>query len=62
MTEDEVAREAAMVEPPKPVGGMISEVSADLKARGSDAGIDDEFAHDIEEGIQAQSQPWNPPS
>jgi len=51
-----------MVEPPKPVGGMISEVIADLKARGSDAGIDDEFAHDIEEGIQAQSHPWNPPS
>ena len=41
---------------------MISEVVADLEARGSDAVIDDDFAHDIEEGLRAQRQQWNPPS
>ena len=35
---------------------------ADLKARGSTAVIDDEFARDIEEGIKAHREPWNPPS
>ena len=33
-----------------------------LKARGSNAVMDDDFARDIEEGIKAQRQPWNPPS
>jgi hypothetical protein len=41
---------------------MISEIVADLKARGSGAVMDDDFARDIEEGIKAQRQPWNPPS
>ena len=41
---------------------MISEVIADLKARGSSAVMDDDFARDIEEAVKAQRQPWNPPS
>jgi hypothetical protein len=41
---------------------MISEVIADLKARGSNAVIDEDFARDIEEGIKAHREPWNPPS
>jgi hypothetical protein len=41
---------------------MISEVITDLKARGSNAVMDDDFARDIEEGIKALRQPWNPPS
>jgi len=41
---------------------MISEVTADLKARGSNAAMDEDFARDIDEGIKAQRQPWNPPS
>jgi len=45
-----------------PDARMISEVIADLKARGSDAVIDDAFARDIEAGIEAQRQPWAPPS
>ena len=47
---------------PSPGGRMISEVIADLKARGSTAVMDDDFARDIEEGIKAHRQPWNPPS
>ncbi len=52
----------AVIKPSRPAGRMISEVIADLKARGSDATMDDGFARDIEEGIKAQWQPWNPPS
>jgi hypothetical protein len=35
---------------------------ADLKARGSTAVVHDDFARDIEKGIKAHRQPWNPPS
>ena len=55
-------RPIVVIRPSMPVGRMISEVIADLKARGSNAVMDDDFAHDIEEGIKAQQQPWNPPS
>jgi antitoxin (DNA-binding transcriptional repressor) of toxin-antitoxin stability system len=55
-------RPVAVIKPSKPAGRMISEVITDLKARGSDAIMDDDFARDIEEGIKAHRQPWNPPS
>jgi antitoxin (DNA-binding transcriptional repressor) of toxin-antitoxin stability system len=55
-------RPVAVIKPSKPAGRMISEVIADLKARGSNAVIDDEFARDVEEGIKAHREPWNPPS
>jgi len=55
-------RPVAVIKPSKPAGRLISEVLADLKARGSDAIMDDDFAHDIEQGIKAHQQPWNPPS
>jgi antitoxin (DNA-binding transcriptional repressor) of toxin-antitoxin stability system len=55
-------RPIAVIKPSSPVGRLISEVIVELKARGSKATIDEEFAHDIEEGLQAQRQPWNPPS
>ena len=55
-------RPVAVIKPSKAVGRMISEIVAELKERGSTAVMDDDFAHDIEEGIKAQRQPWNPPS
>jgi antitoxin (DNA-binding transcriptional repressor) of toxin-antitoxin stability system len=55
-------RPVAVIRPTNPAGRLISEILADLKARGSDAVMDDSFARDIEEGIRAHSQPWNPPS
>lgn len=55
-------RAVAVIKPPRPAGRLISEVIADLKARGSKAVLDDDFAHDIEEGIKARREPWNPPS
>ena len=55
-------RPVAVIKPSNLAGRLISEVIADLKARGSNAVMDDDFAHDIEEGIKAHRQPWNPPS
>jgi hypothetical protein len=55
-------RAVAVIKPPTRGGRMISEVIADLKARGSSAVMDYDFARDVEEGIRAHRQPWNPPS
>jgi hypothetical protein len=55
-------RPFAVIKLSKSPGRMISEVIADLKARGSTAVMDDDFARDIEEGIKAHRQAWNPPS
>jgi antitoxin (DNA-binding transcriptional repressor) of toxin-antitoxin stability system len=55
-------RPVAVIKPSRPMGRMITEVVADLKARGSSAVIDDDFARDIAEGIQGHREPWNPPS
>ena len=52
----------AVIKPLQPAGRLISEVIADLKARGSNTVLDDSFACDIEEGVKAHRQPWNPPS
>ena len=55
-------RPVAVLRTSQPVGRMILEIVADLKARASNAVMDDDFARDVEEGITAQRQPWNPPS
>jgi antitoxin (DNA-binding transcriptional repressor) of toxin-antitoxin stability system len=55
-------RPVAVIKPSTARGRMISEVLADLKSRASTAVMDEDFARDIEEGIKAQRQPWNPPS
>jgi antitoxin (DNA-binding transcriptional repressor) of toxin-antitoxin stability system len=55
-------RSIAVIKPSQATGRMISEVLADLKSRKSSAAMDEDFARDIEEGIKAQRQPWNPPS
>ena len=55
-------RAVAVIKPPQATGRMISDIISDLEVRGSDAVIDDDFARDIEEGLRAQRQPWNPPS
>jgi antitoxin (DNA-binding transcriptional repressor) of toxin-antitoxin stability system len=52
----------AVIRSPKRPGRLISEVLADLRARGSTVIPDDKFARDVEEGIRERSQPWNPPS
>ena len=52
----------AILKPTQVKGRMISEVIAALEARGSNAVMDEDFARDVEEGIKAHRQPWNPPS
>jgi hypothetical protein len=37
-------------------------VIAALEASGANAVIDEGFARDVEAGIQAHREPWNPPS
>ena len=59
---EEDHREIAILKPPKPAGRLISEVVAELKARGSTVAMDEDFVRDIEEGVKAQRHPWNPPS
>ena len=52
----------AVIRPSNPAGRPISDVIAALEASGANAVIDEDFARDVEEGIQAHRQPWNPPS
>jgi antitoxin (DNA-binding transcriptional repressor) of toxin-antitoxin stability system len=63
---------------PSTAGRIVSDVLADLKARGAQVTMDADFARDIEEGINShfqprttpaqvagcalRRQPWNPPS
>jgi len=58
---EEGSRPMAVIKRSVRAGRMITDVITDLKARGSDVAMDDEFARDIEEGIKAHRQPWNPP-
>lgn len=46
-------RPVAVIKASKPTGRLISEVLADLQARGSTVVLDDEFARDVEDGIKA---------
>lgn len=55
-------RPVATIKPSKRSGRPVSECIASAKASGSKVILDDGFGKDIEEGIRARSQPWNPPS
>jgi antitoxin (DNA-binding transcriptional repressor) of toxin-antitoxin stability system len=55
-------RPVAVLKSATPAGRRLSEIVADLKARASSAVMDEDFARDIEEGIQARRDPWTPPS
>ena len=56
------SRPVAVIKTPSVAGRKISEVIAALEASGANAVLDGEFARDVEEGIRASRQPWNPPS
>jgi antitoxin (DNA-binding transcriptional repressor) of toxin-antitoxin stability system len=56
------SRPVAVIRAPLVKGRKISEVIAALEASGANAVIDEDFARDVEEGIKAHRQPWNPPS
>jgi antitoxin (DNA-binding transcriptional repressor) of toxin-antitoxin stability system len=59
---EENNRPVAVIKSSPPAGRLISEVLADLRARASTAVMDEAFARDIEEGIKARREPWNPTS
>src|ERR1700733_11569295 len=52
----------AVLKAPQVKGRRIYEVIASLKANGANAVIDEDFARDVEAGINAHSEPWSPPS
>jgi beta-lactam-binding protein with PASTA domain len=52
----------AVFKAPQVKGRRISEVIAALEANGANAVLDEDFAGDVEAGINAHREPWNPPS
>ncbi len=70
VTEAELARDVHAllakvrqgVEVPQVKGRRISEVIAALQANGANAVLDEDFARDVEAGINAHREPWKPPS
>ena len=56
------SRPVAVLKAPQVKGRKISEVIAALEASGANAVMDEDFARDVEEGIKAHREPWNPPS
>ena len=56
------SRPVAVLKAPAVKGRKISEVIAALEASGANAVLDEDFARDVEEGIRARRQPWNPPA
>jgi hypothetical protein len=52
----------AVLKAPQVKGRRISEVIAALEANGANAVLDEDFAGDVEAGINAHREPWNPPS
>jgi antitoxin (DNA-binding transcriptional repressor) of toxin-antitoxin stability system len=64
-TEIVIERNATPVAIMKPVAAKprtMSEIIAALEAEGASGILDEDFAHDVEEGIAAHNEPWNPPS
>ncbi len=56
------SRPVAVLKAPRVEGRRISEVIAALEASGANAVLDEDFARDVEDGINAHREPWNPPS
>ncbi len=56
-------RPVAVIKPSKPAGRLLTDVLAELQARGSTAVIDDDFARDIQDSINclrdAQPPSWD---
>lgn len=56
------SRPVAVIKAPPTKGRKTSEVIASMEAGGANAVVDEDFARDVQEGIKAQREPWNPPS
>ena len=42
--------------------GKVQKSLSSREASGANAVLDEDFARDVEEGIEAHREPWNPPS
>ena len=52
----------AVLKSPQVKGRSISEVIDALETSGANAVVDEDYARDVEAGISAHRQPWNPQS
>lgn len=52
----------AVLKLPQVKGRRISEVIAALEASGASAVVDEDFVRDVDAGINAHREAWNPPS
>jgi antitoxin (DNA-binding transcriptional repressor) of toxin-antitoxin stability system len=55
-------RPFAVIKASQSADRKISEVIAALEASGANAVLDEDFARDVEEGVQTYRESWNPPS
>ena len=52
----------AIVKPPPAVARTMFEIISAMEASGACGIADPAFAHDVEQGIAARNQPWDPPA
>lgn len=55
-------RPVAVLKAPEVTGRKLSEIIAALEASGANALVDEDFARDVEEGVKAYREPWDPAS
>ena len=55
-------RPVALIRSPTTEGRLLSDVIAALEASGANAMVDEDFARDVQAGIDSTREPWNPPS
>jgi antitoxin (DNA-binding transcriptional repressor) of toxin-antitoxin stability system len=56
------SRPVAIIKAPDVKGRSISDVIAALEASGANAVIGEDFARDVDDGVNAHRESWNPPS
>ena len=55
-------RPVAIIKPVAARARTMSEIIAAMEAGGASEIVDEDFARDVEEGIAAHNEPWNPPA
>ncbi|HZL57411.1 MAG TPA: hypothetical protein VFC21_10030 [Bryobacteraceae bacterium] len=53
-------RPVAIMKPATTQARTMSEIIAAMEAGGACGIVDEDFAHDVEEGIASRNEPWNP--
>jgi antitoxin (DNA-binding transcriptional repressor) of toxin-antitoxin stability system len=55
-------RPVAILKPVADAPRTMSEIIAAMEAGGTCGFVDEDFARDVERGIESRSEPWNPPA